>query len=383
MSKGLAQTPPMGWNSWNMFGSTVDAKVIEQTADAFVSSGLKDAGYEYIVIDDHWQGGRGADGKLFPDPQKFPQGMKALAEAVHARGLKFGLYSDAGPLTCGGCAASQDHEEIDAQTFAEWGIDFLKFDWCHAEDTRANAEYRYGRMSQALKATGRDIIFSICEWGHHSPWLWGAKQGGHLWRTTGDIADSWKDVYVSWGILYGIETIGFEQQRGLQAYAGPGHWNDPDMLVVGLRGSSRQIAGAGCTDNEYRTHFSLWCLLAAPLMIGCDVQAMDATTLEILTNREVIALDQDSLGRQGFRAARNGQAEVWKKPLAEGGLGLGLFNRDDKRQTVRAHWSDLEIEGNWELRDLWAHADLGMFDHEFSVEVPAHGCVVLRMTPVN
>lgn len=377
----LAPTPPMGWNSWNMFGATVNAEVIKQTADSFLSSGLKDAGYEYIVIDDIWHGGRGPDGKLFPDKQKFPEGMKAVADYIHARGLKLGMYSDAGPLTCGGRPASQDNEEIDASTFAEWEIDYLKYDWCHAEDTRANAEYRYKRMADALRATRRDIVFSICEWGHHSPWRWGERVGGNLWRTTGDIGDSWKDVHNNWGILYGIESIGFEQQRGLESYAGPGHWNDPDMLVVGLRGTSREIFGAGCTNTEYRTHFSLWSLLAAPLMIGCDIANMDAATREILTNEEVIALNQDPLGKQGWRACRHGQTEIWKKPLAEGGLGVAFFNRGEKKQTVRAHWSDLEISGRYTIRDLWAHQDQGTSDTEFKADVAPHGCVALKLQP--
>jgi alpha-galactosidase len=378
----LAATPPMGWNSWNMFGATVDAAIVEETADAFVATGLRDAGYQYIVIDDHWHGGRGNDGKLFPDPQKFPDGMKTVSDYVHSRGLKFGIYSDCGPLTCGGRPASQDNEEIDAQTFADWGVDFLKYDWCHAEDTRANAEYRYTRMSAALRATGREIVFSICEWGHHRPWLWGAKAGGQLWRTTGDIGDSWYNVIAKWGgILYGIDSIGFDQQRGLEPYAGPGHWNDTDMLVVGLHGQSREITGAGCTDTEYRTHFSLWCMLAAPLMIGCDVRQMDPVTREILTNAESIALNQDALGAQGNRASRNGMGEIWKKPLSDGQLGVGVFNRGDKVLTLPVHWSDLEISGKYHVRDLWAHKNLGIYDPTFSIEVEPHGCALFRLTP--
>ncbi|MCB0034334.1 MAG: glycoside hydrolase family 27 protein [Anaerolineales bacterium] len=377
----LAQTPPMGWNSWNMFGGTLNAALIKQTADAFVSTGLRDAGYTYIVIDDLWQQPERVNGRLAADPQKFPEGIKAIADYVHERGLKIGLYSDAGTRTCGGRPASQDYEDIDAQTFAEWEIDFLKYDWCNAEDTRANAEHRYQRISDALKASGREIILSICEWGHHRPWLWGRKVGGHLWRTTGDIADSWHDVYNTWGIVHGIESIGFEQQRGLESYAGPGGWNDPDMLVVGIRGQSHEIVGAGCTDTEYRTHFSLWCLLAAPLMIGCDVTQIDAATLEILTNRDLIALNQDPLGRQGFRVARHGQTEIWKKPLANGELAVALFNRADKRQTVRAHWSDLEITGTYQGRDLWAGVDLGSLSTEISAAIPPHGCAVYRLTP--
>ncbi len=380
----LAATPPMGWNSWTMFGATIDARIARETADAFVESGLKEAGYQYIVIDDHWHGGRGSDGRLFPDPKKFPDGMKAVADYVHSLGLKFGIYSDCGPLTCGGRPASQDHEEVDAQTFADWGVDFLKYDWCHAEDTRDNAEYRYKRMSEALKATGREIVFSICEWGHHRPWLWGARVGGHLWRTTGDIGDSWYNVIAKWGgVLYGIDSIGFEQQRGLESYAGPGHWNDTDMLVVGLHGKSKEITGAGCTDTEYRTHFSLWCLLAAPLMIGCDVRQMDPVTKEILTNRDAIALDQDSLGRQGSRVSRNGFCELWKKHLADGEIGVGIFNRGDDRRTIPAHWSDLEINGKYQARDLWLHTELGEFEQCFNADVEPHDCVLLKLTPAK
>jgi alpha-galactosidase len=372
----------MGWNSWNMFGATVNAGIVKQTAEVFVTSGLKQAGYQYVVIDDHWHGSRGADGRLFPDPLKFPDGLKAVSDYIHSLGLKFGIYSDAGPQTCGGRPASQDFEEIDAQTFAGWGVDFLKYDWCHAEDTRRNAEYRYSRMSAALQDTGREIVLSICEWGHHRPWLWGAKVGGQLWRTTGDIGDSWYNVIASWGgILYGIESIGFEQQRGLETYAGPGHWNDTDMLVVGLRGRSREITGTGCTDTEYRTHFSLWCMLAAPLMIGCDVRNMDEVTRLILTNPEAIAIDQDPLGQQGYRASRNGMCEIWKKPLADGQLAVGLFNRGDKLRPVPVDWSDLEISGRYQVRDTWAHADLGIFDGSCSAEVEPHGCALLRLTP--
>jgi alpha-galactosidase len=263
-------------------------------------------------------------------------------------------------------------------------VDFLKYDWCHAEDTRANAEYHYGKMSAALRATGREIIFSICEWGHHRPWMWGAKVSGQLWRTTGDIGDSWYNVIASWGgILCGIESIGFEQQRGLEAYAGPGHRNDTDMLVVGLRGRSKEINGAGCTDAEYHTNFSLWCMLAAPLMIGCDVRSMDDVTHAILTNHEVIAIDQDALCQQGYRTSRNGMCEFWKKPLADGHLGVGIFIRGDKTRTVPVHWSDLEISGKYQVRDLWAHADMGIFDSSYSAEVEPHGSVLLRLTPAN
>ncbi len=377
----LAATPPMGWNSWNMFGAQVSAEVILRTADAFLDSGLKAAGYDTIVIDDMWQGGRNESGRLFADEDKFPQGMRALADEIHARGLKLGIYSDAGTQTCGGRPGSQDYEEIDAATFAEWQIDFLKYDWCAAEDTRANAEYRYRRMGDALKATGREIVFSICEWGHHQPWQWGAEAGGHLWRTTGDIGDSWRDIHVQHGLLLGIESIGFEQQRRLARFAGPGRWNDPDMLVVGLRGTSHQIGGAGCTDEEYRTHFALWCMLAAPLMIGCDVASMDEVTRDILTNERLIAINQDALGQQGESVARHGRVEVWSKPLANGDMAVALFNRGDVRQSVRAHWSNIGIAGAWQATDVWSGTDLGVVVEAISAEILPHGSVVVRLSP--
>lgn len=368
----------MGWSSWNGFGPHINEDLIKGIADAMVSSGMKDAGYTYVNIDDFWHGGRGEDGRLFPDPQRFPSGLKALADYVHARGLKFGIYSDAGPKTCGGRPASQGYEEIDAQTFAEWGVDYLKYDYCYAPEDRASAERLYRKMSDALKATGRPIVFSICEWGQRRPWLWGRQVGGHLWRTTGDIADSWGDWPSRTGfVLLGIDRIGFDLQRGLEAYAGPNGWNDPDMLVVGLRGRGF-IPGPGCTDVEYRTHFSLWCLLAAPLIASCDLRHMDSATREILTNREVIALNQDPLGKQGYWV---GPAEVWVKPLSGGALGVGLFNRGNERATVTAHWSNLEISGRYHVRDLWQHADLGVFEEKFSAEVAPHDCVILRLTP--
>ena len=373
----IAATPPMGWNSWNAFGKGVSEQLIRLMADALVSSGLREAGYTYVVIDDHWHSGRDEHGVLYPDPEKFPSGMPALAEYVHARGLTFGIYSDAGLKTCGGEPGSLGYEEQDARTFASWGVDFLKYDFCFAQDDRATAERLYSKMGSALRQTGRPILFNICEWGHHRPWLWGRSAGGHTWRTTGDIWDGWRDgPHISQN---GIDTIGFEQQRGLEAYAGPGGWNDPDMLVVGLRGRG-SIGGPGCTDTEYRTHFSLWCLLAAPLMVGCDLLNLDQVSLEILTNPEVLALDQDPLGKQGHRICRLGRCEVWVKPLAGGNLGVGVFNRDDSTQILEVHWSDLDIEGKWHVRDLWLHTDLGVYEDHISVEVNSHACCILRLS---
>ncbi len=380
MTNKLALTPPMGWNSWNAFGELVDEKVIRETADLLVSSGLQAAGYTYLVIDDFWHGGRDEHGNLFPDPVKFPSGMLALADYVHARGLKFGIYSDAGSKTCGGQPGGMGHETQDAETFASWQIDFLKYDWCNAPDTRADAERLYSTMGKALQATGRPILFSICEWGHHRPWLWANTVGGHMWRTTGDIWDAWENGQESYH--YGIDSIGFDQQRDLDVYAGPGGWNDPDMLVVGLHGKG-SIGGSGCTDIEYRTHFSLWCMLAAPLMIGADIRKLDAVSFETLTNPEMIAIDQDPLGRQGYRVARQLVTEIWQKPLANGDLAVGLFNRSNQAANITAPWSDLLIDGEYQVRDLWQHKDMGFYSQSYSAEVESHGCVMLRLSAVK
>lgn len=379
MSNDIAATPPMGWNSWNAIGKDVDEQLMREMADALLSTGLSKLGYTYIVIDDHWHGGRDASGALYPHPQKFPSGIPALADYLHARGFKLGIYSDAGLKTCGGEPGSLDYEEQDARTFADWGVDFLKYDFCFAPDDRTTAERLYRKMGTALRQTGRPILFNICEWGHHRPWLWARSVGGHTWRTTGDIWDGWRDgPHISQN---GIESLGFEQQRGLEAYAGPGGWNDPDMLVVGMRGRGA-IGGPGCTDAEYRTHFSLWCLLAAPLVMGCDLRTIDADSLEILSNSELIALDQDPLGRQGFRICRLGRCEIWVKPLANGDIAVGVFNRDDAMRQLNVPWSDLEIEGPWHVRDLWLHADLGEFESQISLELESHACCIYRLSKI-
>jgi alpha-galactosidase len=374
----IAATPPMGWNSWNAFGKQINEQVIRQTAKALVSLGLRQVGYTYLIIDDHWQGGRDKFGNLYPHPDKFPSGMPALADYIHSLGLKFGIYSDTGLKTCGGEPGSLGYEEQDARTFASWGVDYLKYDFCFTRDDRATAEQLYRKMGKVLRQTGRPILFNICEWGHHQPWLWARQVGGHTWRTTGDIWDGWKDgPHISQN---GIDSIGFEQQRGLEAFASPGGWNDPDMLVVGLHGRGA-IGGPGCTDEEYRIHFSLWCLLAAPLVIGCDLRNLDAISLEILSNPEVIALDQDPLGKQGSRICRLGRCEVWSKPLSNGDLGVGIFNRDDITRELNVPWSDLEIEGNWRVRDLWQHADLGVYEAQITIQLESHSCRILRLSP--
>ena len=321
----LAPTPPMGWNSWNKFSCNVSESLIRETADAIVSSGMKDAGYQYVVIDDCWQVlERGADGRIVPDPQRFPSGMKKLADYVHAQGLKLGIYSDAGTATCGSGPAATGHEEIDARTYAEWGVDYLKYDWCNTEGM--DARDAYSRMSRLLRATGRDIVFSICEWGSNKPWLW-APGIGHLWRSTGDIQDCW-DCSTSWGGM-GVSHI-IDQNAELYPYAGPGHWNDPDMLEVG---------NGGLNPAETRAHFSLWALFAAPLIAGNDVRSMTAETRAVLTNREVIAVNQDPLGVQGRRVRDEGAKEVWMKPA------LGRIARRDPVQPRQRGRRDLHHVG--------------------------------------
>jgi alpha-galactosidase len=380
-NKSVAQTPPMGWNSWNMFGTNISDSLLREITEAMVASEMHAVGYEYIVIDDYWHGERDANGNLYPDPNKFPDGMQALSDFVHSKGLKFGLYSDAGTHTCGGCPGSMGYEQQDAKTFAEWGVDYLKYDYCYAPSDRGSAFKLYSKMGRALAGTGRQFVYSICEWGCRRPWLWGSEAGGHLWRTTGDIIDSWFDHPV-FPNFYGIETIGFTLQQGLEAYAGPGKWNDPDMLVIGLYGEG-QIPGDGCNDIEYRTQMGLWCMLAAPLMVACDLRSMNETTLETLTNPEVIAIDQDPLGRQGYRVFQRNQLEVWVKPLSFGDLAVGLFNRRGEKHEITAHWSDLDISGSFRVRDLWRRQDLGDFKGEIASEVEPHGSVMLRLTPID
>jgi alpha-galactosidase len=376
----LAATPPMGWNSWNTFGEHISADVVKGVADKIVELGLKDLGYQFVVIDDHWEGGRDAAGHLIANPQKFPEGIKGVADYVHSRGLKFGIYSCAGDKTCGGEVGSNGHEEDDARTFAEWGVDYLKYDYCNAPEGFEEAIRRYTKMGDALKATGRPIVFSICEWGPRSPWLWGRKAGGHLWRISFDVGDLWDtphNAYSCIGILAAIDAC-----ANLEGHAGPGGWNDPDMLVVGL-GNKGFIKGGGCTSAEYQTQVSMWCLLAAPLMIGCDIRNMDAETRRILTNPEVIAIDQDSLGKQGNRVARTGSTDVWRKPLADGGIAIALLNRGEQDATITALWKDLKVKAgaSLKLRDVWGHRDLGVFQGRFEAKVAPHATLLLRGSP--
>ena len=367
ISNGLALTPPMGWNSWNKFGCNINEAIARRIADAMVSSGMKEAGYQYVVIDDCWHGKRDENGFITADPVKFPAGIKALSDYVHSRGLKFGIYSDAGRKTCGSRPGSQGYEYQDALTYARWGVDYLKYDWCNTGSR--NAEEAYKLMSDALRSTGRDIVFSICEWGTAKPWLW-ADKVGNLWRTTGDITDKWAGKYdYSWGVL----NIA-DMSEPLWPFAGPGHWNDPDMLEVG---------NGGLSDTEYRSHFSLWAMMAAPLIAGNDISAMTKETRDILLNKEAIAVNQDRLGVQGRRVWRESDREVWVKPLSGGARAVLLFNRGEKPAEIGYDWEQLGFRANLKarIRDVWAHKDVPARAARHSAEVQPHGVVMLVLQP--
>jgi alpha-galactosidase len=357
----LVRTPPMGWNSWNHFACKVSDAIVRAQADAMVSSGMKAAGYEYVNIDDCWEGARDSKGIIHPN-SKFPD-MKALADYVHSKGLKLGIYSSPGPKTCGGYEGSYQHEKQDAETYAQWGIDYLKYDWCTARYVYPPDQYpaAFEKMHRALLATGRPIVYSIH--GRGRVWTWAQSVGANLWRTTGDIKDDYSRMV----------AIGFGQE-GLAQLAGPGHWNDPDMLEIG---------NGGMKPEEYRMHMSLWCLLAAPLITGNDLTTMTPETLATLTNPEVIAVDQDPLGVQGHRVWEEGPLEIWVKPLADGSKAVGLFNREQSTINITVKFSQTGIGDRAAVRDLWARKDLGVFDGSYSVGVVEHGVVMLKATPVK
>ena len=357
--EGLAKTPPMGWNSWNKFACNVSEDLIKETADAMAASGMKDAGYEYVVIDDCWQIGRDSLGFIVADPERFPSGIKALADYIHSKGLKFGIYSCAGDKTCGGRPGSRGYEYQDALMYAKWGVDYLKYDWCYTEHLNAQGAYR--TMSQALKQAGRPILFSLCEWGGNKPWLW-AKEVGHLWRTTGDIHNCYDCVYnhgswTAWGVMQILDM-----QDGLRQYSGPGHWNDPDMMQI----------GNGMPLNEQRAHFTMWAMINAPLMAGNDLRNIPAETLNVLTNKEVIALNQDSLGIQAFRYAVNDSVEIWLKPLQNDEWAVVYLNRSKSEKAISVNWKNFKLVDDLSgrlfdtttkdvfiVRDLWIKKDIG------------------------
>jgi len=356
---GLARTPPMGWNSWNKFAGRVDDASVRSIADAMATNGMKAAGYTYINIDDTWEGTRDAHGNILTN-KKFPD-MKALADYVHSKGLKLGIYSSPGPNTCAGYEGSYGHEEQDARTYAAWGIDYLKYDWCGARTLYTDEEMPaiYQKMGDALRATKRPIIYSLCQYGREDVWKWGADAGGNLWRTTGDIRDAWDSM----------SKIGFNQSD-LAPYARPGHWNDPDMLEIG---------NGGMTETEYKTHMSLWAMLAAPLLAGNDLRNMNPEILAILTNREVIAVDQDRDGKQATRVWKSGDQEVWTRSLSGGAKAIAFFNRAAEEAKISVRWADIGVSQKVRLRDLWLHKDVEWPGDVYSVTIPAHGVVMLRL----
>ena len=362
VDNGLALTPPMGWNSWNHFGCNVSESLIRETADSMAANGMRDAGYRYVVIDDCWQVSRAPDGAIVADPVRFPHGILALADYVHSRGLKFGIYTDAGTKTCQGRPGTFGHEEQDARTYAGWHVDYVKEDWCNA--TGLDAPTQYTKFRDALARSGRAIVFSICEWGHNQPWNW-APAVGNLWRTTDDIEDRWTSMLGNLDIS--------AQHSGVQK---PGAWNDPDMLEVG---------NGGMTDAEYRAHFSMWAMLGAPLIAGNDVRNMSAETRTILLNPEVIAVDQDSLGAQAVVSWEpSPDTQVWSKPMSDGSIAVAMLNRSSASAKVSANFwrAGLHVDSA-RVRDVWAHADLGMFKGQYEALVPGHSVRMIRVTRLH
>lgn len=379
----LAAKPPMGWMSWNLLADNVTEQDIKSMADAMVKTGMVKAGYDYIFIDDGWQGGRDKKNNIIPDPVKFPSGMKALADYVHQRGLKLGIYSDAAPLTCAGYTASLHFEEQDAKTFASWGIDFLKYDYCGAPEDVTTAKERYTTMGNALKKSGRDIMFGVCEWGPRKPWLWAAEAGGHLWRTTYDVRDKWKRKTGEEG-SEGIMDI-YEVTVALHEYAGPGKWNDADMLVAGLygkKGPTSYKGGNGCTQAEYQSQFTLWAMMKSPLYASNDIRTMDEQTKNILLNEEVIAINQDALGKQAVRKINTDVWDVLVKPLANGDIAIAVLNKADTEQTADISFVDLGLTDKYNVRDLWQHKQITK-GKKWKGKVAAHETKLFRLSKQN
>lgn len=375
----LALTPPMGWNSWNKFACNVSEDMVKEMADAMVATGMKDAGYTFINIDDCWHGDRDSLGFIHPDPKRFPNGMKALADYIHSKGLKLGVYSDAGSQTCGGRPGSRGYEFQDALTYASWGVDYLKYDWCNTEGLKAEGAYK--TITAALRRAGRPIVLSICEWGNDTPWAWG-QNVGHLWRTTGDIYNCFDCIedHGTWK-SFGVMQI-LDKQDGLRKYAGPGHWNDPDMLEIG---------NGALTPGEDRAHFTMWAMLAAPLIAGNDIRNMTAETKEVLTNKDVIAINQDSLGVQGFKGAKKDSLEIWYKPLSKGEWAVCFLNRSKLPVTISHDWKatpvkDAEFnyvlnarETTYKLYNVWTRKDFGTTAKSLQAVIPARDVLVLRL----
>ncbi len=381
----LALTPPMGWNSWNTFSKNINEAMIKEMVDAMVSSGMKDAGYTYFVIDDCWLDSiRDANSNLQADPLKFPHGMKAIGDYVHSKGLKFGMYNCAGTETCAGLPGTRGHEYQDALYYASCGVDYLKYDWCNTDGI--NAKEAYTTMSKALRATKRPIVFSMCEWGKNKPWEW-AEPVGYLWRTTDDITCLWKynklKVKGEWHPNGVVDIL--DQEADLRTYAGPGHWNDPDMLEV----------GNGLPINEDRAHFSLWSMLAAPLIAGNDLRKMNKETVDILSNRDVIAVDQDSLGIQALRYEVKDSVETWVKPLKGGDWAVCFFNRSSQPKVFSYNWkanivkddvSNSQLDGSstpYTIVDLWSKKSLGTTQKELKTVLPSHDVLMVELSELK
>jgi alpha-galactosidase len=375
----LAQTPPMGWNSWNTFQTNIDLPLLKGMVDTYLSSGMKDAGYTYFVLDDGWMAmERDKDGNLVADPKKFPNGMKEFADYVHSKGLKFGIYNCVGTKTCAGYPGTRGYEYQDARLYASWGVDYLKFDWCNTDGI--NAKEAYITMSKAIRASGRPMVFSLCEWGQHYPWHW-AKDVGQLWRSTGDIGPAFTETVEKngWRPLSVLNIL--DRQDSIRQFAGPGHWNDPDMLEV----------GNGMSYNEDKAHFSLWCMLAAPLMAGNDLRKMSQQTTSILTNKDIIAVDQDPLGVEALRYYAFDGIEIWVKPLANNELAVCFLNRSPHSQEISYNWKEHAIndtisktgidfnQAAYKLRDLWEKKDIGTTNKAFKQNIPSHDVVVLKL----
>ncbi|MEO7309483.1 MAG: glycoside hydrolase family 27 protein [Chitinophagaceae bacterium] len=379
--EGLAKTPPMGWNSWNTFAANINEKLVMEITDDMVKSGMKDAGYNYIVLDDGWMAKeRDSNGNLVPDPIKFPNGMKVLIDRVHAKGMKFGLYNCAGTQTCGGYPGTRGYEYQDARFYAALGIDFLKYDWCNTEGI--TAKEAYATMSKAIKTAGRPIVFSLCEWGDNKPWEW-AKDIGQLWRISGDIYNCFDCIsdhgtWKSWGVTYILDM-----RKNIRQYAGPEHWNDLDMMEV----------GHGMSANEDRAHFTMWCMLASPLIAGNDLRNMSKETIATLTDKEVIAIDQDPLGIQAYLYQQKDSVDTWIKPLANNEVAVCFLNRSRKPVTVTYDWQRHPISdtiakmnidfnvSNYLARDVWKRKSTGNTWQPWTGIVGAHDVVVLRLTP--
>ena len=368
----LTKTPPMGWMTWNLFKGDISDKLIRETADAMVEKGFKDAGYQYIFIDDLWQGGRDRHNNIIPDPKKFPNGIKAVADYVHSKGLKLGIYSDAAQLTCGGWTASYGFEEQDARTFASWGIDYLKYDYCNAPEDSATARGRYRAMADALSKSGRDIVLGICEWGQRNCEEWCESVGGQLWRTSYDVRDMWKDITKEGGMgILDIVNITAPLAKDVRH----GQWPDMDMLVVGLNGKggpSSDLGGVGCSYVEYQTQMSMWCMMSSVLALSNDLRSLSAEDSRILLNKEIIAIDQDALGKAAERKVNTPTHQIFVRPLADGSHAVAVLNASDKPLTLTADFKALGLNGKYAVRDVWQHRDIARNATKWKGKVVAH-----------